>query len=195
VDAQPEHLAREAALLTEEIHESFRDVYRMGGVSWAESEVIDMYGMVVGDPIYHDHDRTWHDLVDDPEWHSDPGVGGWAFLDPIGFRYYLPAAMIRGIWTGEAYELPFWLSLRDGFRDYTLEQWSLIDEAQRVAVVRFLIYMAAVARAHDQEEISDEWREVLDGAWAAPLPRPSSSEELPPAKKAPRKKSSPRSPW
>ncbi len=73
---------------------AFKDVSRRGGVSWSESEIIDNYGSVEERKFARaqDRDRQWTDLLTDEKFYPS-GIGGFCFLDPIGFRYYLPAAI------------------------------------------------------------------------------------------------------
>lgn len=134
--------------LIAEVHEAFRDVSREGGVSWSEAEVIDFYG----DPDEceaarkSDRDTHWSQLLDDPNWNSAPGVGGFWFLDAIGFRYYLPAVMIRSLRSGfdegfESYVSNSAVSEEPSLQQYRLQQQSLLDESQRRCIVRVLLYL------------------------------------------------------
>lgn len=95
-----------------EIHDAFKDVSRDGGVSWTESVEIDMWESAdkCAAARLADTDTHWSQLVDDEHWQSERGVGGFAFLDAIGFRYYLPAAMVRVARAGHDLGVVFWLS-------------------------------------------------------------------------------------
>ena len=42
-----------------------------------------------------DRERSWDVLVDPEKWKPHPSWGGFSFIDPIGFRYYVAPAMIR----------------------------------------------------------------------------------------------------
>src|SRR5262249_2266185 len=145
----PFSLITERDLVIDEVYAAFCDVARKGGVSWAETKVIDGYG---GDAERaaaraSDTDRTWAELVDDPEWKVFAGVGGWSFLDAIGFRYYLPAATIRCIRSGHDEGVQFHLTLSDresGLREYTKTTWSLLDERQCRCVARFVDCMILI---------------------------------------------------
>ncbi len=79
------------------IFETFKGVTREGGVSWAESKVIDDYGSETEqlEARATDKDTCWEDLANDPDWEPFPGIGGFNFLDAIGFRYYLAATMVK----------------------------------------------------------------------------------------------------
>jgi hypothetical protein len=98
----PAELQAERDALIAEIHEAFEGVTREGGVSWNETFVLDGYGSEeeCSKARKTDRDHRWADLAYDETWIAGPGVGGWSFLDAIGFRYYLPAGMIRMLTAG-----------------------------------------------------------------------------------------------
>jgi hypothetical protein len=135
--------------LIREIHEAFRDVTRQGGVSWRETNVLDNYGSDEERARARalETDSTWMDVVKDPPWPH--AWGSFSYLDAIGFRYYLAAAMVRALQghlgeDDDMLNLHFHLTLPavgDKLRDYTLEQWSLLDANQGRCVGRFLIKM------------------------------------------------------
>jgi hypothetical protein len=81
----------------QEIYVAFKGVTREGGVSWSETLVIDSDGTMDQRLFERERDteQSWEDLVDDPTWNADIGIGGFSFLDPIGFRYYIAPAMVR----------------------------------------------------------------------------------------------------
>jgi len=142
-DLSPE-LAEEREELCREIHGAFGGVSREGGESWRSSMLMDQYGRIDGTPLFTDRDRNWHELVADPEWVVDPGIGGFAFLDAIAFRYYLPAALMRCVLSGADEGVLFHLTLDAERRpDRRLEKWSRLDERQKRCVARFLRYMRA----------------------------------------------------
>ena len=118
-DLPPFVLAERDALLAE-IHEAFPGGSRQGGVSWSEADVIDDYGSPDQRAAARarDRDTRWQDLVDDPNWNPSDG-GHWSFLDAIGFRYYLPAAMVLAVRQGYDAGILFHLTLPEGdLRDY-----------------------------------------------------------------------------
>jgi len=84
-----------------EIYESFADVGREGGVSWSETVVLDDRGTDEerAEARAQDTETSWQELIDDSEWQPELSFD-WYFLDAIGFRYYLPAAMIRCVRSG-----------------------------------------------------------------------------------------------
>lgn len=42
-----------------------------------------------------DREKSWEVLIDPEKWKPHPSWGGFHFIDPIGFRYYVAPAMIR----------------------------------------------------------------------------------------------------
>lgn len=81
------------------IEAAFEGVSREGGISWSEAEALDAYAPPAEQAAARakDGERRWQDLVDDPTWPSYDNPASWSFLDPIGFRYYLPAALVREV--------------------------------------------------------------------------------------------------
>ena len=136
-----ENLPAELRAIELGIKEAFRGV-TWGGVSWSEAEVLYWYGSddECKAARLRDLDRMWQELVEDSNWVSDSGIGGWSFLDADGFRYYLPAAMTRRLRSGFDEGIVFHLTLPDSgeLRDYTLEQWSLLNMSDQICVRRFL---------------------------------------------------------
>ena len=151
----------------------------MGGVSWSESRVVDDNGSDAKRAAARSKDTEsgWQDLVEDEKWDPEMGVGGWSFLDSIGFRYYLPAAMARSIKCGYNVGIQFHLTLpKYGLRKYTLKQWSALNLDQRVCIKHFLQYMVAISSLESIEFGSVrmelitmemlEWEECLTAYWA-----------------------------
>lgn len=156
--------------LLREIVEAFGGVSRAGGLSWTDAMALDLMGVPRVDfPVAHrEDDQSWLDVADDPGWDPYRGAGGWPFLDRVGFRYYLAAAMNRAVRTGESgdlahqMELPFNAKARRRF----LDRWILDLRQQRVAV-RVAELMRARAFAADDTSGFDEWDRVVQG-WSAP---------------------------
>ena len=155
--------------LLAEIHDVFRDVSREGGVTWGESVLMDMGGQFDESPR-PDNDTHWSQLVDDESWQPQPGIGGFCFLDPIGFRYYLPPVLIRCIRSGCDEGIQDHLSeASPGFMQHRLEQLSLLDHRQRRCVARFLLYMS---RKYDTPywfgTLNEGWWQYLDAEGPPP---------------------------
>ena len=184
-----EKLLAERDALIAEIHAAFKHIKRGRGVSWLETDVLDDYGTEqeckaarAKDPEQH-----WPTLVNNPNWDHDKTYGGWAFLDPEGFRYYLPPAMVREALNDDPYGAsPFMFSLtfpkpakdpKRDLREHTLKKWSMLDDRQRRCVKRFLEYKVACARAHHDAETAElgyengpfrsEWLTALNSYWAS----------------------------
>lgn len=145
-NVEPSRKEGERDSLVDEIRAAFAGVRREGGVSWRQAEIDDMYGH--DDYVdYVDTDACWEDLVENRDWRPDAGVGGWAFLDATGFRYYLPAGMIRAV-DGQA-DFAYYLRCEDDeseYPDFKLSKWTLLDDRQQRCVARFLRYMDAKER-------------------------------------------------
>jgi len=172
-----------ATALIEEIYEAFRNVTREGGVSWSEAHVIDMYGsMEERDRARRqDKDKSWTELVT-TDWTPDAGIGGFIFLDPIGCRYYLPAAMVFTI-RNDYSDLDFHLALDDAdVRHWSGSRWSMLNERQRDCVKDFIEYMVEAMTRLQNEHCAKDWLDVLASGWdriyGTPIAEP---EALPPS--------------
>jgi hypothetical protein len=167
----PEQLERERNRLIAEIEDVFNRVTREGGVSWSEADVIDDFGTMeeLREARSRDTDRHWTDLLDDPKWTCENMYGGFSFLDPIGFRYYLPVAMINILRSDDPHStLAFHLTLPppgNDLRSHTKAQWSELNDAQRRCIREFLRYMIEFSQSRDDEVAADTWREALMSAW------------------------------
>jgi hypothetical protein len=150
-----------ATALIEEIYDAFRTVTRQGGVSWSEAYAIDMHCSEVEQAKARlvDPDRSWTELVDS-DWQESPGVGGFVFLDPIGFRYYLAASLVRGI-KRKGSLIDNVLMLKGGGRKGLCQRWSLFDERQLNCVKSFVTYMVEVT----DEQWVFVWEEVRSSGW------------------------------
>ncbi len=151
-----------------EIVEAFGTVHRRGGRSWTDAMALDLMGVAHVDfaVVHREDDRSWLDVADDAGWDPYRGIGGWPFLDGIGMRYYLAAAMYRSVRTGESgdlahqMELPFDTKAKRRF----LDRWILDEHQQRVAL-RVAEFMRAKAFAASDTSDYDEWDRVVQG-WA-----------------------------
>ncbi len=121
-----------------------------------------------------DKDTSWTQLVDDPNWRADMGMGGFNFMDAIGRRYYLPAKMVRELNGGSTLlEHNLDLSDIDGTLDtWKLEKLSLLDRRQRLCVKRFLEWIIADAERRGVDTgnkacaiTAQGWRRALDSYW------------------------------
>ena len=96
-----------------EIGEAFCSVKRVGGRSWTDAMAFDLVGVPRVDfsVAHREDDQSWLNVADDAGWNPYCGVGGWPFLDGVGFRYYLAAAMYRAVRMGESGDLAHQMDL------------------------------------------------------------------------------------
>jgi hypothetical protein len=156
--------ARRAVI--DEIYRAFEGVTRKGGVSWSESEALDLYMSEEECQAARESDREtdWRQLVNNREWQPFPGVGGFTFLNEKGLRYYLPVAMVRFA-RGEVSE---W------FPSHFLGVMSRLlpadsREATRAhlrATARFVEFMAKFDPTGYREPHESEWEDALRQVWA-----------------------------
>ncbi len=189
MDAAELQAEREA--LIAEIYAAFKDVSREGGVSWSETQVLDDERELASektarersDARARDTDRHWADLLESADWLEVPGRGSFSFLDPIGFRYYLPAAMVHDIRGVNDDRLMYYLDLAqyrgldavEGTRGaspqdearilYTMSTISLLDNRQRRCAARFLRYKIASTADEMCSIEQDSWRDAYESYW------------------------------
>jgi hypothetical protein len=158
----------EVRAIVEEIRSAFAGVPR-GAITIHEAEVIDVYGT--------DARRRRARLLDtEDRWDEvpDPAIEecttALCYLDPEGWRFYLPAYMV---WTlhhfrttssmvrdQTIYALD--LSLHDpGVREHQVQRFQVLDGPQSRAVCRFLRYMAD----HDDVVDGRVARQALAAYW------------------------------
>jgi hypothetical protein len=101
----------------------------------------------------------WHDLLDDA---VEGTYAALFFLSPAGFRHFLPAYMswvLRNPDSGAAVVDATIFALTpaasDELRAFTLSKFTLLDAAQRSAIVAFLEVMASHT---DASAALDYWR-------------------------------------
>jgi hypothetical protein len=159
----PDNLERMRAATEAEIEVAFAGVRRTG-ISWSETMVIDLqYVSECRAERRKDQESSWRQLVDDPNWDEFPGIGGFPFLDPLGVRYYFPAALLRCLRPGEdGWLVRSYLTLDDvddpddhkGFIRNFLERWSALNLPQRQSIRSFIVFMLAL----DEEPGPEPWR-------------------------------------
>lgn len=153
--------------LVADIFESFRHVTRENAVSWTESMVIDNYGSPEerAQARAADTDTSWTELVHDVHGWQPGGIGGFAFLDPGGARYYLPAALTRialGMFMNVDVDL--WMT-RTGDEDHLFDiRWSALTRDHAACVARFCIAMELIDETPDDWRLSD-WRAAFQSYW------------------------------
>jgi hypothetical protein len=149
-----------SAALIADIQRAFRGVERGKGVSLHETEVIDAYGSEDErrKARAKDTDHNWQEVQD--RWIEEfGGVGGLSFLDPEGFRYYLPAYMTYWLRTGnEPNSLAFHLQRPN--EDLN----ALLTLEQKRVIATFLEHARLAFRSRDAGK-------ALEGHWHAYLNR------------------------
>lgn len=155
----PEHLIKEQEAVEAQIRAAFKGVTREGGISWSESRVVDGYGLEEERAAARalDTEQSWEELVDNPKWHEGFGVGGFCFLDAVGFRYYIAPAMIRWTRRGEG-------------EAFTLERpvagcLDLITPEQGLAIARFVRFMIATYAPDNVDVFGYSWQDVYEKSW------------------------------
>lgn len=142
----PNNKQQQAETLRQMIRTHFAGVSRQGGISLHQTEVVDACGSAKAmlTALSQDTDSQWIEVQDG--WIEQfGGVGGLVFLDPIGFRYYLPAYMDWFIRKGETSNSMSTESLlfslqRGAIGDTTFDQ--LFTQAQIDTIIAFLDYVA-----------------------------------------------------
>jgi hypothetical protein len=160
----PEHLINEQQAVEAQIRQAFRSVRRAGGTSWSESRVVDNYGSDEEREAARvkDTERSWEDLVDDPAWNEEPGIGGFNFVDAIGYVYYIAPAMIRCARRGGGEFVGYALTIDGGFRE---DQIRLISPKQAAAIARFVRFMIAAHEALGDDIYGESWKVAYKQYW------------------------------
>jgi hypothetical protein len=157
-------LKKEQQAVEEQIRDAFRGVTRAGGVSWSESVEIDNCKGEAQRAIARtsDTEQRWEDLVDDPNWWHDFAVGGFNFLDSIGYAYYIAPAMIRCAREGHGEFVAHALAV-DG--DFKQQLANGINPIQARAIARFVRFMIATHTARGDDTYGDSWKYAYRVYW------------------------------
>jgi hypothetical protein len=160
---QPQPLAQERQRLEAAIREAFRGVDRRGGISWGEADVIDSYGSDEERAAARakDTEPSWESLVDNPAWVHEWGWS-YTFLDAIGYRYYMPPAMIRCSREGHGESVCYALTMNN---DYMLEKTRRLSQEQCRVIARFVRFMIRVHEARDDDIYGAIWKAAYDSHW------------------------------
>ena len=162
--------AEEVPRLIADIAQAFAHVTREGGISLHETIGVDGYRS-------NEECRALRALDTDTHWSEIPhstladvsGVGGIHFLDPIGWRYHLPAYLTwwlhgdRPLYCFAADALLSSLSPSPDVSEYCLERYRTLDATQVAVVRRFL---ELVVRCGERHEAHDA-RAGLERYWAS----------------------------
>jgi hypothetical protein len=160
----PERFRPEQECVEALIRAAFRGVTREGGISWSESVIVDGdgSGRTPEQARAEDTEGCWEELIDDPEWHHEVGMGGFNFLDPIGFRYYLAPTMVRCVRDGGGEFISY--ALYAGV-EWKKEQLSLITGQQAHVIARFVRLMIAIHAAIGDDLSREQWSQVYRCHW------------------------------
>ncbi|RYG46716.1 hypothetical protein EON79_09415 [bacterium] len=164
----PRFVVVERDALIAEIYAAFADVDREGGVSWSEAMAIDNY-----EPLEvreaaraRDSEDGWQTLVDDPDFYYHDCSSEWSFLDPIGFRYYLPVFLIKSVRAGWIVSGAYYLTrpkyMISGVR---MTDWELLTLCQQRCVRRCLEYLDVVGVYLSGAEDTEYVRDALESYW------------------------------
>lgn len=142
--------------LIDQLNSVFRHVTRNGGVSWSEAWVIDDYGSTKTERELaraKDEEKNWMEVANNPDWLNPPlvSLSPWGFLDDIGFRYYLAAAIARDIIVGKERLDPSFFcprSLNFGNR-YLLPQ-------ERTFIAQYVQYKSEIPKRNALMAVLDE---------------------------------------
>lgn len=163
----PAFVVAERDAVLAEIEATFCGISRHDGISWSEADVIDEGGSVEERALARakDLDTRWQDLFDDPNWDPENGWH-WPYLDAIGFRYYLPAAMVLALRKGSDAGILIHLSLPDrDLQDYKQSKWTSFNLPQQLCIKRFLQYMVVVEACLCYECEKSNWTSALSSYW------------------------------
>lgn len=155
-----------------DIYSAFGNVTRgPNAISWNETVAIDNYESAVecARARRSDTDKHWQELVDHPDWHPFPGIGGFNFINAEGYRYYLPPTLIRHLrdTSGEWFEGHL-LAKIEAFVD--IESHTGLTPRQLHVVARFIEFMSKHDRS-DEYLGDDEWHSRPSKCWNNALDR------------------------
>jgi hypothetical protein len=153
--------------LIKQIVSAFDRVTRDDGISLHEAVVIDSYGSDEQRAIARqkDNELRWQDVPDRSIEHSYSAL---CFLDPKGWRYYIPAYMI---WSLKNYmtsgsnsidSTVYTFKFSGDPEDYYLSRFKILNQEQSIAVCQFLLFMCT----HHEGFVNDSWsQEALKNYW------------------------------
>jgi hypothetical protein len=160
----------ERTSLIEEIRIAFAGLSREGGTTLREARALDDYDLWTGSteqeraPFRNlDVDQSWEEVPDDDIERFD---SVFSFLNPIGFRYYLPAYMV---WDIKYYDVSsscstgnvvYALCMPSDIGGWEAGRFSVFNPAQCRAICHFLKFMAS----HD-DLLEAQINDALDAYW------------------------------
>ena len=166
----PEQLKEERDAVIQEIYAAFEGVSREGTNSWRDACNREWGGHAPDEVLEWRYvgDSRWEELVDESLWVTggiSSSFSNFLWLDREGYRYYLPAAMIRSLRSGEDHEIARSLILDHPEDGAILYRWSALEGRQRLCVRRFLELMSEWIP--EDEDDDESWQRALATYWAA----------------------------
>jgi hypothetical protein len=175
----PAYEQRKLALI-EEITAAFDGVAREDGVTLSETYVIDDYGSPEerAEARKEDTETRWQDVPDESIVYADAAL---SFLDPKGFRYYIPAYLIWYLRkmdgkernSSETFEsVIYGLTIQNdsAIDDYSFPRFRLLNSQQSRAIAHFLQFEA------EHEGIHRDARRALERYWGQFLQEEETSD-------------------
>jgi len=161
-----ETLADMGENLIAEIRSAFAGVSIKGGVTLTEAYAIDDFeiGATRAEARAQDTYTDWT-KIDIPS--LDPGDSALCFVDPIGFRFHLPAYMSHAI-KQNAHTVSGYIEIEPLIycfqiaNDYGKRMTAEFDQAQFAACARFLVYAAEEQYTRESEFRDDTDRLAKD---------------------------------
>lgn len=141
--------------LINKFKKTFSAVTRTGGVSWRQSAAIDAGSECVDvqRTRFNEPDASWMDLVDDPSWLPKETDSLFCFLDEKSYLYYLIAAIVKSLNTGDASGVLNELRLDSNLKRTVAD--SLTDDQRRL-IREYLEYLLTTTTgSFDRNEILD----------------------------------------
>ena len=152
--------------LIADIEAAFRDVERGAGETLREAD-----GEGAGTEVQlrtaraQETERTWSEIPDEV---IDNHEAALSFVDPEGFRYYLPAFMR---WALRHYKQSnritvdtaiYALYPGPGFFEWNMQRFQVFNEEQSKVICRFLRFMAEYTDGRADDELA---REAIEAYW------------------------------
>lgn len=155
-DHVPAQLRDQQHAVESMIRQAFHGVSREGGTTWSEAEVIDDYGTEEEQITARaaDTESCWEDLVEDATWDEEAGVGGFPFLDEVGFCYYIAPAMIRCARRGGGEFVSYALQSCS----HWAERSSPLTKEQMAATARFIRFMIDTHTVINDRIYGEPWQ-------------------------------------
>lgn len=150
-----------------EIERAFTDVRRGNGITLHQARALDDYRDEIeqAQARRKDTDARWQDI---PDTRIEKLADTLAFLDPEGFRYYIPAFMIWALrhyetsdsFAGDAAAYIFGVN---PLAEDNMDRFRLFTPRQTAAIAHFLEYFAYCADSNHTD--NETAQKALDAYW------------------------------